>query len=101
MPLLLCEGGGGEATRWVSAENRIVTVEAIPYQVSWVRDSRGIDMRGVRAQYVVVMPDAMIERRRNTAAASIVGTDLCGGKATVVAEMNEGDLYTTRVRCGS
>lgn len=92
--------GGGEATRWISAEKRTVSVENIPYQVSWVRDSNGIDMRGVRLNPIVFMPDAMIERRRNTEAAVIVGIELCGGKASVVAEMKEGDLYNTRVRCG-
>lgn len=98
--ILLASCGGGEASRWISAENKIVSVEDIPYQVSWVRDSSGIDMRGVRVTPIVIMPDAMIERRRNTEAALVVGNSLCGGKATVVAEMREGELYITRVRCG-
>jgi hypothetical protein len=99
--LLLSGCGGGEATRWISAENKVVSVEDIPYQVSWVRDANGIDMRGVRVTPIVIMPDAMVERRRNTEAAMIVGTGLCGGKASVVAEMKEGDLYNTRIRCGA
>ena len=98
--LLLAACGGGEATRWISAENKIVSIENIPYQVSWVRDANGIDMRRVRVTPIVIMPDAMIERRRNTEAAMIVGTGLCGGRASVVAEMKEGDLYNTRIRCG-
>jgi hypothetical protein len=97
--LLLSACGGGEATRWISAENKIVSIEDIPYQVSWVRDANGIDMRGVRVTPIVIMPDAMIERRRNTEAAMIVGTGLCGGRASVVAEMKEGDLYNTRIKC--
>jgi len=52
----------------------------------------------LRVTPIVIMPDAMVERRRNTE--MIVGTGLCGGKASVVAEMKEGDLYNTRVRCG-
>jgi hypothetical protein len=92
--------GGGDAMRWVHAENRIVTVEDIPYQVQWVRDATGIDMRGVRTTPIVIMPDDMIERRRNTAAALIVGNDLCGGKASVVAEIKSGDAYATRIKCG-
>jgi hypothetical protein len=86
--------------RWVHAENRIVTVEDTPYQVQWVRDANGIDMRGVRTTSIVIMPDDMIERRRNTQAALIVGTDLCGGKASVVAEMKSGDSYATRIKYG-
>jgi hypothetical protein len=97
---LLSNCAGGEAGRWIAAENRTVTVEGIPYQVIWVRDGNGIDMRGVRAASLVMMPDAMVERRRNTQAAMIVGTDLCAGNASVVAEMNDGDFYTTRIRCG-
>ena len=97
--LLLSACGGAEATRWLSAENKIVSVEEIPYQVSWVRDSSGIDMRGTRVQLVNFMADPMVERRRNTEAAMIVGTGLCGGKASVVAEMKEGDLYNTRIKC--
>jgi hypothetical protein len=34
--------GGGEATRWISAENKIVTVEDVPYQVSWVAARQGL-----------------------------------------------------------
>lgn len=98
--LLLSGCGGGEATRWIGAENRIVSVESIPYQVIWVRDSSGIDMRGIRLTPIVIMSYAMIERRRATEAAMIVGTDLCGGKASVVAEMKEGEINSTRVRCG-
>jgi len=98
--LSLAACGGGEAGRWINAENKIVSVEDIPYQVSWVRDSNGIDMRGLRLTPIVIMPDAMIERRRNTEAAVIVGTGLCGGKASVVAEMKDGDLFNTRVKCG-
>jgi hypothetical protein len=98
--LLLSGCGGGEGMRWISAENRIVSVEDIPYQVSWVRDVNGIDLRGVRVTPIVIMPDAMVERRRNTEAAMIVGSGLCGGKASVVAEMKEGDLYNTRIKCG-
>jgi hypothetical protein len=97
--LLLAGCGGGEATRWISAENKIVSIEDIPYQVSWVRDANGIDMRGVRVTPIVIMPDAMIERRRNTEAAMMVGTGLCGGKASVVVEMKDGDLYATRIKC--
>jgi hypothetical protein len=98
--LVLPSCGGGEAGRWISAENKIVSVETIPYQVSWVRDTTGIDMRGVRVTPIVIMPDAMVERRRNTEAAIIVGNELCGGNASVVAEMREGDLFNTRVKCG-
>ena len=98
--LLLSGCGGGEATRWISAENKIVSVEDIPYQVSWVRDANGIDMRGVRATPIVIMPDEMVERRRNTEAAMIVGTGLCGGKASIIAEMKEGDRFNTRIKCG-
>lgn len=98
--LVVTACGGGEATRWISAENKIVTVENIPYQVSWVRDSTGIDMRGVRTTPIVIMPDEMIERRRNTEAAVIVGTALCGSKPTIAAEMKSGDLYATRLKCG-
>jgi hypothetical protein len=98
--LLLAGCGGGEATRWIGADNRVVSVENIPYQVIWVRDSSGIDMRGIRLTPIVIMPDAMIERRRSTEAAMIVGTDLCGGKASVVAEMKDGDINSTRIRCG-
>lgn len=65
-----------------------------------MRDASGIDMRGVRVTPIVIMPDAMIERRRNTEAAMIVGTGLCGGKPLVVAEMKKGNLYNTRVKCG-
>ena len=36
--LLLSGCGGGEATRWIGADHRIVSVENIPYQVIWVRD---------------------------------------------------------------
>ena len=54
-------------------------------------------MRSVRLTPIVIMPDAMIERRRSTAAAMIVGASLCGGKASVVAEMKEGDINSTRV----
>jgi hypothetical protein len=57
-------------------------------------------MRGIRLTPIVIMPDAMIERRRATEAAMIVGSDLCGGKASVVAEVKEGDINSTRVRCG-
>jgi hypothetical protein len=89
-----------EKVRWIAAENRIVSVEGIPYQVSWVQEPSGIDMRGVRTTPIVVMPDTMIERRRNTEAALIVGNGLCGGKASVTAEMRDGDMYATRVRCG-
>jgi len=98
--LVLAGCGGGEATRWISAEGKAVTVEGIPYQVNWVRDGNGIDMRGLRAQAIVIMPDQMIERRRNTEAAKIVGSELCGGLATVIAEAKDGDLYTTRMKCG-
>lgn len=98
--LLLASCGGGEATRWISADNRIVSVENIPYQVSWVRDSSGVDLRGVRVTPLVIMPDAMVERRRNTEAALIVGRDLCGGGASIVTEMKEGDLFSTRIKCG-
>jgi len=98
--LLLSGCGGGEGARWISAENKIVSVEDIPYQVSWVRDGNGIDMRGIRLTPIVIMPDPMVERRRNTEAAVIVGTSLCGGKASVVNEMKEGNLYNTRVKCG-
>jgi hypothetical protein len=72
----------------------------IPYQVIWVRDSTGIDMRGIRITPIVFMPDAMIERRRATEAAIIVATDLCGGKASVVAEVKDGDINSTRAKCG-
>lgn len=92
--------GGGEATRWIGADNRIVSIEEIPYQVIWVRDSTGIDMRSIRLTPIVIMPDAMIERRRATAAAMIVGADLCAGKASVAAEMKEGDINSTRIKCG-
>jgi hypothetical protein len=98
--LLLSGCGGGEATRWIGADHRIVSVENIPYQVIWVRDSSGIDMRGIRLTPIVIMPDAMVERRRAIEAAMIVGPDLCGGKASVVAEMKEGGINSTRVRCG-
>jgi hypothetical protein len=98
--LLLTGCGSGEGARWIAAENKIVSVEDIPYQVSWVRDVSGIDMRGVRVTPIVIMPDPMVERRRNTEAAIIVGTSLCGGKASVVSEMKEGDLFNTRVKCG-
>jgi hypothetical protein len=97
--LTLAGCGGGETKRWISAENKIVTVEDVPYQVSWVRDSRGIDMRGVRVTPIVIMPDEMIERRRNTEAAVMVGTGLCGGKARVDSEMKSGDVYATRIKC--
>jgi hypothetical protein len=30
----------------------------------------------------------------------IVGTDLCRGKASVVAEMKDGDINSTRIKCG-
>ena len=98
--LLLVGCAVGEAGRWISAENKTVSVEGIPYGVSWVRDSTAIDMRGTRAQVVVLMPDEIIERRRNTEAALIVATDLCGRKAIVITEAKSGDLYTTRVKCG-
>ena len=61
-----------------------------PYQVQRVRGDNGIDMLGVRTTPIVIMSDDMIERRRNTQAALIVGNGLCGGKASVVAEMNPG-----------
>ena len=70
---------------FIVTENKTVLIENIPYQVSWVRDTIAIDMRGVRVTPIVIMPDAMIERRRNTEAAMIVGTGLRGGKASVVA----------------
>jgi hypothetical protein len=57
-------------------------------------------MRSIRLTGIVIMPDAMIERRRATAAAMNVGTDLCGGRASVVAEMKEGDINSTRIKCG-
>jgi len=97
--LLLAGCGGGEATRWISAENKTVLIENIPYQVSWVRDANGIDMRGRRVTPIVIVPDAMIERRRNTEVAMIVGAGLCDGKASVVAELKEGDLSATRIKC--
>lgn len=97
--LLLFGCGGGEAGRWIKAENKIVSVEGESYQVSWVRDSSGFDMRGVRTTAIVIMPDAIIERRRNTEAAMIVGSGLCGGRAAVLAEMKDGDLFVTRIRC--
>jgi hypothetical protein len=62
--LLLSGCSGGEAARWIGADNRIVSIENIPYQVIWVRDSSGIDMRGIRLTPIVVMPDAMIVRQR-------------------------------------
>ena len=40
--LSLAACGGGEAGRWINAENKIVSVEDIPYQVSWVRDSSSV-----------------------------------------------------------
>jgi hypothetical protein len=98
--LLLTACGGGEATRWMSPESRTVTVENIPYKVFWIRDATGIDMHGGRDVTILVMPDELIERRRNTEAAVLVGTELCGGKATVVAEMKSGGQYATRLRCG-
>jgi hypothetical protein len=97
--VLLAGCAGGEATRWIGAENKIVQVEGIPYQVQWVRDAAGIDMRGVRVMPIVIMPDEMLERRRNTEAAVMVGAQLCGTKPTVLTEMKSGDSYTTRLRC--
>jgi hypothetical protein len=98
--LLLAGCSGGEAGRWIGAENKIVSVENKPYQVSWLRDASGIDMRGAQVTPIVNMPDPVIERRRNTEAAMIVGTSLCGGKASVVNEMKEDDIFYTRVKCG-
>jgi hypothetical protein len=57
-------------------------------------------MRGVRVTPIVIMPDEMIERRRNTEAAVVVGTGLCGGKASVDSETKSGDVYATRIKCG-
>jgi hypothetical protein len=98
LPLASC--GGGEGLRWASAQNKTVPVEGIPYTVSWVQDSTGIDMRGVRAQFIVVLPDTMMERRRNTDAALTVAKELCGGEATVVSESRDGDMFSTRTSCG-
>jgi len=97
--IFLSDCAGPEAGRWISAEGKTVTVDGIPYHVNWVRDAAGIDMRGARAQAIVVMPDAMVERRRNTQSALLVGTELCSGKAAVISEMKDGDLYATRVKC--
>jgi len=55
---------------------------------------------GAQVTPIVIMPDPVIERRRNTEAAMIVGTSLCDGKASVVNEMKEGDIFYTRVKCG-
>lgn len=97
--LLACGCAGGEGMRWSSAQAKHVTVEGVPYQVQYVRDAGGVDMRSVRTELVVVMPDAMVERRRNTAAAMMVARDLCAG-AVVESEQKEGDQYLTRARCG-
>jgi hypothetical protein len=48
--LLLAGCSGGEAGRWIGAENKIVSVENKPYQVSWLRDASGIDMRAHRSR---------------------------------------------------
>jgi len=91
--------GQGDALRWFNGEHKTVTVDDLPYLVSWVRDASGIDMRGVRDE-VILMPDEILERRRNTEAALIVGREVCGGKASVVSETRVGQSwYYTRVKC--
>ena len=74
--------------RIIAATGANVTALAHP-----TKDGKG----GVRGSGAL---QAMVERRRNTEAAMIVGTGLCGGKASVVAEMKEGDQYNTRIKCG-
>lgn len=89
----------GEGGRWIGSDNRTVQVEGIPYVVQYVRSGAELDMRGVRTETIVMMPDAAIERRRNTAAALIVARDLCAAPV-MVFESKDGDMYSTRVKCG-
>jgi hypothetical protein len=96
--LLLAGCAIGEAGRWINPERKTASVEGVAYDVFWVRDATGIDMRGVRSA-IVFMPDELIERRRNTEAALIIGRELCGGNALVVSETKD-SFYYTRIRCG-
>lgn len=101
--LLLCFASAGcamgEGSKWISADNKMVHVENIPYQVQYVRDASGFDMRGVRTD-IAFMPDEFSERRRNTQAALMVAQSMCP-TPKVASEMKAGDTYATRVSCGS
>jgi hypothetical protein len=89
----------GEGARWAGSQSEIVQVEGIPYQVQYVRSGDGYDMRSLRVEPIVIMPDQMIEQRRSASASLMVGQKLCPG-ATVESSQKGADMLTmVRVRC--
>lgn len=89
----------GEGARWAGSPNEIVQIDGIPYQVQYVRSGTGYDMRALRVEPIVIMPDPMIEQRRSTAAALMIGRKLCPGAAVESSQKGPDMLTMVRVKC--
>jgi len=89
----------GEGARWVGSDNEIVQVDGIPYQVQYVRDATGFDTRVIRVAPLVILPDAMIERRRGASAALMVVQRMCAGAVADAPPSSSGTLTMVRFRC--
>lgn len=88
----------GDGYRWVGSESRLLQIEGVEYSVQWVRAGSGYDMRSIRSDLVVLMPDPLIERRRNTEAALTVGRSLCTNAAVTDQQM-QGGMFLTVIKC--
>lgn len=88
----------GDGYRWVGSESRLLQIDGVEYSVQWVRAGGGYDMRSIRSDVIVLMPDPLVERRRNTEAALTVARSLCP-TAAVADQQMQGAMFLTVIRC--
>ena len=96
--IILSGCAAGEGYRWVGSESRLMQIEGVEYSVQWVRAGAGYDMRSIRSDLVVLMPDPLVERRRNTQAAMTVAQSLCPA-ASIADQQMQGGLFLTVIKC--
>jgi hypothetical protein len=89
------------AEKWINASPEDVQIEGVPYRVMWVRNGANIDTRVFRNEALVIMPDALIEKRRSLEAATQAATRLCGAPPTQTGETKDGDLWSASFVCKS
>jgi hypothetical protein len=96
-PLVVAGCAGGE--RWINAQSEEVNVEGIPYSVLWTHTGATVETRVLRNQALVVMPDALTEKRRSLEAGARVASRICGGPATQTAELKDGGFWAASFVC--
>lgn len=97
LALTSCAG----AEKWINASPEDVQIEGVPYRVMWVRNGANIDTRVFRNEALVIMPDALTEKRRSLEAATQAATRLCGAPAIQTGETMDGALWSVSFVCKS